>query len=310
MIKSVKQIFYIYFLRFITFLWSIFLFNSIRDFLLYLAKIIAKNRFNYIFRSKFGAKISLSFPSDISWLKYSLERNYENFSIKFIKNFSEDFNGVFFDIGSNIGWFSVHMLAFNCKNIVYSFEPQKSIYQKLIKNIEINDFKNRSIVNQCGLSSLDNKKINIYNMPNDPHGHAFLEHRQGAEIIDSIELKTLDNYVESNFISNIKFIKIDVEGHELDVLLGAKKVIKSQEPMILFEAKINGKISDSFKEIYNLIKSIDENYELYRIPEFRGRISKVNSIDSNSNLEEHLNNYTNLLFVPNKYLNSIHKWIN
>jgi FkbM family methyltransferase len=202
------------------------------------------------------------------------------------------------------------MLAFNCKNIVYSFEPQKSIYQKLIKNIEINDFKNRSIVNQCGLSSLDNKKINIYNMPNDPHGHAFLEHRQGAEIIDSIELKTLDNYVESNFISNIKFIKIDVEGHELDVLLGAKKVIKSQEPMILFEAKINGKISDSFKEIYNLIKSIDENYELYRIPEFRGRISKVNSIDSNSNLEEHLNNYTNLLFVPNKYLNSIHKWIN
>jgi FkbM family methyltransferase len=310
MTKSVKTKLYTYFLRFITFLWSIFILNATRNFLLFFAQKIADNRFNYIFKTKFGPMISLSFPSDNSWLKYSLERNYENFSIKFIKKFSEDFNGVFFDIGSNIGWFSVHMLSFNNKNIVHSFEPQKSIYEKLVKNIEINGYKNRSIVNQIGLSSVDNTKINIYNMPNDPHGHAFLEHRQGAEIIDSIQLKTLDNYVHSNFINNIKLIKIDVEGHELEVLLGAKKVIKSQEPIILFEAKINGKICDSFKEICKLIKAIDENYELYKIPEFRGKILKVNSLDINSNIEEELKNYTNLLFIPNKYIYSLDRLIN
>lgn len=305
-----KIIFYTFFLKFITFLWRIFPLNLIRDFLLHLAKKFANNNFNYIFRSKYGPKISLSFPSDISWLKYSLERNYENFSIKFIKKFSRDINGIFFDVGSNIGWFSVHMLYFNNENIVYSFEPQKSICEKLINNIKVNGFKNRSIVNQFGLSSVDNKKINIYNIPNDPHGHAFLEYREGAEIIDSIELKTLDNYAESNFIENIKFIKIDVEGHELDVLIGAKKIIKLHEPIIMFEAKINGKISDSFKEICNFIHSVNNGYELYKIPEFKGHILKVDILVSNNNIEEDFKNYTNLLFVPNKYLNTIHRWIN
>lgn len=306
-----KPFIYILFLKIITFLWSFFPLNSTRDFLLFLAQKIARNNFFHIFSSKFGPKISLSFPSDISWLKYSLERNYEKSSINFLYKFSKDVNGVFIDVGSNIGWFSVHMLYFNNKNIVHSFEPQNLICKKLIKNIEINGFENRSIINNHGLSSADNKNVNIYNMPNNPHGHAFLENKDGAEIIDSIELKTLDNYVESNVVNNIKFIKIDVEGHELDVLLGAKWIIKFHEPIIMFEAKSSsGKISTSFQEIYKFIKSVDERYVLYKIPDYKGHITKVTSVGTNDKLDDVLINYTNLLFVPNKYLNSMHRWIN
>jgi FkbM family methyltransferase len=305
-----KLISHNFFLKIITFLWSIFPLNSTRDLLLFLAQKIAINNFIYIFSSKFGPKISLTFPSDISWLKYSLERNYEKSSIKFINKFSKDINGVFFDVGSNIGWFSVHMLYFNNKNIVHSFEPQNLICKKLAKNIEINGFENRSIINQFGLSSNDNKKINIYNMPKDPHGHAFLENKDGAEIIESIELKTLDNYVISNIVENIKFIKIDVEGHELDVLLGAKSIIKFHEPIIMFEAKSStGKISKSFQEIYKLINSLNKNYVLYKVPDYKGQITKVISFEINDKLDDVLINYTNLLFVPKKYLNNIHRWI-
>ena len=79
----------------------------------------------------------------------------------------------------------------------------------------------------------------------------------------------------------------------------------------MFEAKSStGKISSSFQEIYKLINSVNENYVLYKIPDYKGQITKVTSFVTNDKLDDVLINYTNLLFVPNKYLNNIHHWFN
>jgi FkbM family methyltransferase len=295
-------------LRLLSFLWNVIPINMLKDFFLFIATKAANENFIYQFTAKDGPILTLSLPEDVSWIKYALSREYEKCSILFLNKFASNFPGTYIDVGSNIGWFSLCMLYFNNDNIVHSFEPQTKIYSRLVKNISLNNFSNRSFVNRIGLSSGLSQKINIYNMPNDPHGHAFVDFKDGAEVIDVIELRSLDNYVHEREIENVKFIKIDVEGHELDVLKGAINVIRSSNPIIMFEVKINGRITNSFYEIFNLIILYNRDYKLYKIPEFKGNIVEVNNIDSLSNLEEELQNYTNLLFISDKYLPLVTKF--
>jgi FkbM family methyltransferase len=295
-------------LRILSFLWEIFPVNSFKDFLLLIANKIASQDFIYQFTSKDGPIVTLSLPEDISWIKYALSREYEKCSILFLKKFALNFPGTYIDVGSNIGWFSLCMLYSNEDNIVHSFEPQSRIYDRLVKNISINNFSDRIVANKVGLSSGFSDKKNIYNMPNDPHGHAFVEFKEGAEVIDIIELWSMDYYIDKEKIRDLKFIKIDVEGHELDVIKGSLNSIQSWSPVIMFEAKINGRITNRFYEIFNLVTSINGNYKLYKIPEFKGKIIEVKNLDSRCNLEDELLNYTNLLFVSNKYLPHLTSW--
>ncbi len=67
-----------------------------------------------------------------------------------------------------------------------------------------------------------------------------------------INLKTLDSLVDP--LEIIKLIKIDVEGHEYEVLLGAEKVIKKNYPIILFEQH-KGDFINGQSKVINLIKS-------------------------------------------------------
>ena len=72
-------------------------------------------------------------------------------------------------------------------------------------------------------------------MANTPYGHpSFQESSEKHNNKKSIKSKTLDSIVNS-FSLNPKFIKIDVEGAELDVLQGMKETLKRYKPKIMLE---------------------------------------------------------------------------
>jgi len=154
---------------------------------------------------------------------------------------SEIKNGdVVIDIGANIGAHSLPMAKLVGSNgLVITFEPTEFAYQKQIKNISLNlDLLSRIKTNQTMLVGDSNA-----NLPDLIHsswpmessadldkGHlGRLKSTEGANAI------SLDQYIEENSINKINFIKLDVDGFELDVLNGGGKVIAKFRPKILLE---------------------------------------------------------------------------
>lgn len=142
---------------------------------------------------------------------------------------SNKINGIALDIGANIGNHSLFFDQFF--EGVYAFEPHPLTFQLL----KINSLLGKNIsVENVGLSDKKEDAI-IYNEPYSLGGssihpigaiHALQSHRIALEKLD--EMKHLWN-------KKIHLIKIDVEGHELQVLKGGAGLIKKNMPIIMFE---------------------------------------------------------------------------
>ncbi|NDP47669.1 MAG: FkbM family methyltransferase [Sulfuriferula multivorans] len=137
--------------------------------------------------------------------------------------------GCALDIGANIGNHSLFFARYYEQ--VLSFEPNPRTY----KLLEYNASLANNIRSFClGLSDHDGKAT----LNTDPAniGASSLTERPGQQstLHQEIELKTLDS-IDAIQALTIGLIKIDVEGHELEVLEGGKELIKRARPLILFE---------------------------------------------------------------------------
>ena len=146
------------------------------------------------------------------------------------------------DIGANLGSYCIP-LAKKYPNIdFHAFEPQRIISYQLGANTIINGLENVHI--NCNAIS---DKCEILNpvMPDyavEGNIGAFSINKEvrenGYECSSSGKLQEITTYPLDDFIfTDVKLIKIDVEGHELEVLKGGVKTIKENNyPPIIFEA--------------------------------------------------------------------------
>jgi FkbM family methyltransferase len=144
-----------------------------------------------------------------------------------------------FDVGANKGQFLNLVLSnFREDNFyVHSFEPSLYTFQKLSSNVGNNP--NVSL-NNFGLS----KEKGQFNLFYDELGSGLasltlrkLDHF-GIDFCKSekVVIDTIDNYCEMRKIETIDLLKIDVEGHELDVLAGANNMFQRNSiKMVSFE---------------------------------------------------------------------------
>lgn len=147
-------------------------------------------------------------------------------------------NPVIFDVGSNIGTFTSWMARYFTGGKVYCFEPQRLVYQILCANIAINNLYNVYAYNSA-IGDI-NARIKIlepnYNIPNDFGTFSLVRNTiedKASELI--IDIHTIDNFVQINEIEKIDLLKIDTEGMDYSVLLGAKKVLELFRPIIFIE---------------------------------------------------------------------------
>lgn len=141
-----------------------------------------------------------------------------------------------FDVGANIGQFSIlfaHLVGQEGK--VYSFEPVSSTIRRLKTHIALNGFDN-VFTEQLAVLDKDNEiaTINIFPEGNsvwNTIGNPSMPVKPvGKEKVSTI---TIDTYCNEHGIKNIDYLKIDVEGAELEVLMGCKKLLKSQKIKLL-----------------------------------------------------------------------------
>ena len=166
------------------------------------------------------------------------------------------------EVGAHIGSHTV-ILSDICKDgVIYSFELQKLIFQLLNANLLLNTCKN--VYSYMEAVSDENKieyigEVAYEKMSKFNSGLGSLNMVRGYEGYP-INTISLDN--KFNKIKKLNLIKIDAEGHEVNVLKGAKELIKKFKPLILTEFDVNNK-----QEIIDLLpeyefKDISYNYEL------------------------------------------------
>jgi FkbM family methyltransferase len=85
----------------------------------------------------------------------------------------------------------------------------------LVKNIQLNNMSKRIIPVKIGISDHVGKAI----ISDEGGGATILDEKKGSEI----ELTTLDKFIKDNSITSVGVLKIDVEGSEKEIILGASK---------------------------------------------------------------------------------------
>ncbi|MBI4645674.1 MAG: FkbM family methyltransferase [Bacteroidia bacterium] len=169
-------------------------------------------------------------------------------------------NDIVFDIGANIGYFTIIFSNLVGKNgKVYAFEPTQKYFKRIKLNIIENQLENVNLFN-FGFSDqekyadimIDNSTATLHPQINDQ----ILQY-------EKIKLTRLTSFVKENNISQIHFIKIDIDGHEPYILDDVFSMIDKFNCIVLFEINHLSyfKANVPAWDIYN--KIIKKKYFIY-----------------------------------------------
>lgn len=174
---------------------------------------------------------------------------------------------ILFDVGANQGEFTRHILEAwgGMSYRVYAFEPSKKTFEMLRMSIEVSPFVH---LYNIGFGERPDHVQLYYDREGSGLASIYprdLSHRN-IEFTDheTIELTTLDIFCQQHEIDSIDYLKMDVEGHELAVLKGAKKLFEQQKIKIV-QFEFGGCNIDSrtyFRDYYNFFK---KDFKLFRI---------------------------------------------
>jgi len=166
------------------------------------------------------------------------------------------------DVGANIGYYSLLLSRLvGPKGHVYAFEPLPANFDRLKVNIEINVDN----VTAYNMALGDAPKVSKYRF--NPSTNIDIPNLGGWSMVGTesddgnivVESMTLDDFVRQRAIQNIQFLKIDVEGFELQVLKGARATIQRFRPTIMIEylAMLKTGTDQNVREIHEFMDSMD-----------------------------------------------------
>lgn len=162
----------------------------------------------------------------------------------------------FYDIGANMGWYSINIALANPQISIHCFEPLPKTFDYLRRNIKHNNLTNIQAHN-FGLSN----KVGHFDFYyyKEGSGNASTQNLSGRGDVDIIKcnVDTLDRFTSNNG-TKIDFIKCDVEGAELFVFQGGIRRIEKDLPIIFSEIlrKWSKKFNYHPNDLLNLLFSL------------------------------------------------------
>lgn len=157
-------------------------------------------------------------------IKFDLRDNYKTDEIVIREIWEENVyevdpghynkGGVVIDIGANIGSFSIY--SAHCGATVYAVEPEPNNLKALKNNIDINNMQDKIHVLPYGIS--DYKGIAVIS---DEGGGSTI--KDDGIFGQEIEIMPLNMLFDLYHIESVDVLKIDVEGSEVEIILGASK---------------------------------------------------------------------------------------
>ena len=169
------------------------------------------------------------------------------------------------DIGANIGFYTCLLASLVADNgAVVAYEPASRTCGYLHENVSLNQFTNVTVVNK-GLGNRQEQRHLYYSEAGLTEGTASLKYADGRAASERVTLDTMDNLIHE--LPAPDFIKIDVEGYQLEVLQGGEYCLKTHAPLILAELKDVGETNRAdYTEIEQYVT--DVGYTLYEIRKY------------------------------------------
>jgi FkbM family methyltransferase len=170
-----------------------------------------------------------------------------------------------FDVGANKGTYTQLVLTLLPQATVFSFEPSPAVFQALSERFGA--ARNVRLFNH-GFSSTEEQTILYSNQAGSELGSLYkrrLDHIGiGMDCQERIVLKTLAGFCSAQAVSTVDLLKLDTEGHELEVLRGAGDMLKS-ESIGCIQFEFGGCNIDSRTYFQDFYYCLDPQYYLYRI---------------------------------------------
>lgn len=222
---------------------------------------------NHVYKARCGLVKGLKRKGGLGFIPKIMEATEEE---KFLANL--DLKGqTVFDVGAAYGLFTMFFArAVGKGGKVVAFEPNPNLCNKIKENLLLNNFDNVK-VKQIALGR-DRKKETLA-FPSmipgvgsiEKHEKTRILRQKGAKTVE-VKVDTVDNLIAAKKLPKPEFIKIDVQGVELDVLVGMSNTIKMCKPKILVEVHSIPYVNWKIKNVQRIVEFLMENgYSLYHV---------------------------------------------
>jgi len=257
----VKKLSYICF-SLLVFLDKIFKIITKRSILIWFNDFIQERSYKSI--KILGKEIKFFVPNQLLEWRVDTYFSKEPETLEWIDSFQEKDNLIFWDIGANIGLYSIYNSLKHPKSTTIAFEPSSSNLRVLTRNISINNLEKNIKVVSIPLTNKENifQEMKEGQFIEGGALNSFGERFdfEGKEFIPNMKynlLGTTINYFLENSILDIPdYIKIDVDGIEHLILEGGDKFLNDKKVKSL-----SIEINENFKEQYDKVLNLMNKYE-------------------------------------------------
>ncbi len=180
-------------------------------------------------------------------------------------------DGVFVDIGANMGYCSLLMSEkVGEDGKVFAIEPSERDFLRLVDNVSLNELSNVSVYRLAISDKSGNVKISIapeerssLNTLGTAFSNKGIEELRTEDVIST----TLDKFVKQEEINKIDVIKMDIEGSEFKALKGARESIEKYRPALIVGVNKNSlnASGSSVEDIMSMLKAL--RYKVYYLNE-------------------------------------------
>ncbi|BAZ43953.1 methyltransferase FkbM family protein [Chondrocystis sp. NIES-4102] len=166
---------------------------------------------------------------------------------------------VFYDIGANVGFFSIiaAKLVGNSGQ-VYSFEPGETNAKSVRHNAQLNNFTHIEVIEKAVSETSGEGELILAKYSG---GHALATADAPPDVAGrvTIDLVSIDDLIAENSIKPPNFVKIDIEGAELSALKGMKETIRKYQPTIIYEVDDGDSLAyqRKYQELEAFFKTLD-----------------------------------------------------
>jgi FkbM family methyltransferase len=179
------------------------------------------------------------------------------------------------DIGANIGYYTLHFAQLvGEQGHVFAFEPDPDNFVLLAKNVEINGYRNvtlipKAVAHQSG-------PLKLYLSKHNKGDHRIYDSRDGRPAIPT-EAVSLDDYF-AHFTGVINFIKMDIQGAEMGALEGMTSLLAGNKPLnMISEFWPHGLKSFGAEPEHYLQLLQTHGFDLYELDEDDERITPTHA---------------------------------
>jgi FkbM family methyltransferase len=137
---------------------------------------------------------------------------------------------IVFDVGANIGKWTQSLLQQLSPGVslqIHLFEPCAATFETLSSNISNWPLGHTPVLNNLALSSRDGFATLYSHGANRGTNSLYVANDDPAIMPEEIRVEQCDSYCERNAITHIHLLKIDAEGHDMEVILGARRMLEA-----------------------------------------------------------------------------------